>query len=215
MGNVQGKMPALLSLVLQGTVIGLAVYKLGQWEGVARIVGIALVVLYILWLLIEMRVAVGEVAKDHTNLDRGTLELYAFGRAATVITAFLVPADPPNIRMLAFGFVLFVFSVGLRLLAIHTLGRYYSHRVRIVGEHRIIDSGPYRFVRHPSYTGMFFAHVGFALVFFNWLTACVVVGVLLPGIVLRIRVEERVLLSSIPEYARYSGSRKRLVPLVW
>lgn len=216
MSKFQGKIPKLLSLMLQATVIALAIPKLSAWEGIPRILGVVFVIMYVLWLIVEVRmVAKTETSKGHTSLDKGTLELYAFGRAATVISGFLVPSEPLPIGFLLVGLAIFVSSVFLRLWAIRILGDFYSHRVRIVSEHQIIDTGPYGFIRHPSYTGMLFAHVGFAIMFFNWVTAICLVCILLPGIVLRIVVEERALMASLKGYKEYSKSRSRLVPAIW
>ena len=49
---------------------------------------------------------------------------------------------------------LFAAGVAFRLWAVFTLGRFYSHSVRLRRDHRIVESGPYRFVRHPAYAGM-------------------------------------------------------------
>ena len=62
-----------------------------------------------------------------------------------------------------FGFGLFVCGIVLRWYSIGHLGRYFTVDVAIAKEHRVIDSGPYRFIRHPSYTGALVAFLGFGL----------------------------------------------------
>lgn len=77
-----------------------------------------------------------------------------------------------------------------------------------------MTSGPYRFVRHPAYAGMIVANAGVVLFLPNVADVTIFLVVLLPAIVLRIRVEER-LLFEVPGYREYAHSRMRLVPGVW
>jgi protein-S-isoprenylcysteine O-methyltransferase Ste14 len=110
--------------------------------------------------------------------------------------------------------MLFLSGICYRLWAIKTLGRYYSHIVRKVHEHRIIASGPYRFIRHPAYAGMIVANLGIVLYFFNWVTLSVFFFTLLPSIVLRIFIEEKTLFE-IRGYSDFARHRKRLFPAIW
>jgi len=109
---------------------------------------------------------------------------------------------------------LFYFGVLFRLNAIETLGRFYSHRVRLVGEHQVVDTGPYRYVRHPAYTGMITAHLGFVLFFFNYWAFASWLLVLVPAVVMRIKVEEQAL-HELPGYTDYAATHKRLFPGIW
>jgi protein-S-isoprenylcysteine O-methyltransferase Ste14 len=86
--------------------------------------------------------------------------------------------------------------------------------VREVKDHRIIDSGPYKYIRHPAYAGMIIAHLGIVLYFFNPITPLIFFLAFLPSIVLRISVEEKTLFR-IEGYFIYAENRKRLIPLIW
>jgi protein-S-isoprenylcysteine O-methyltransferase Ste14 len=77
-----------------------------------------------------------------------------------------------------------------------------------------VVSGPYRFTRHPAYAGMIIANAGIFMYFFNWVTICVFLFILLPAILLRIAVEERTLFG-IEGYSEFAKERKRLFPAVW
>ena len=68
------------------------------------------------------------------------------------------------------GLSLFVGGIMLRWYSIARLGRFFTVDVSIAREHRLIDSGPYRFIRHPSYTGALIAFLGFGLCLGNWLS---------------------------------------------
>jgi protein-S-isoprenylcysteine O-methyltransferase Ste14 len=217
MKNMQGKIPIILSIALAVTMIALSAGKLKGWDGKMRSYGFLMVGLYLLWLLAEASVAIGEINRERTCSDQGTCEWYALGRAATIITALTLPtrwtASGPWIPV---GIGLFLSGIGVRLWAIRCLGPSYSHRIRPVESHRIIVSGPYRVIRHPAYSGMLLSHTGFVIFFFNWISIASLLGVFLPAILRRITVEERILLTtSNQSYRDYSQGRKKLIPFVW
>ena len=99
-------------------------------------------------------------------------------------------------------------------LAIIALGHYYSHFVREVEHHQIIDSGPYRYIRHPAYAGMIIAHFGIVLYFLNLVTLLIFFLALIPAIIFRIFIEEKTLFK-IKGYSDYAQNRKRMIPLIW
>jgi protein-S-isoprenylcysteine O-methyltransferase Ste14 len=171
---------------------------------------------YILWMLIELRVSKKDVNTDGKKTsDSATCQLYGFGQALTFLTALWFPSvwRLPNAAHFI-GISIFLFAVCYRLWAIRTLGRFYSHRVRTVAQHQIVVSGPYRFTRHPAYAGMLVANVGISMYFFNWVTICVFLFILVPAILLRIVIEEKTLFG-IEGYSEFAKQRKRLFPAVW
>jgi protein-S-isoprenylcysteine O-methyltransferase Ste14 len=172
--------------------------------------------MYILWMLIELRVSGKDVnTEGKRTSDYATCQLYGLGQALTFLTALWFPSvwREPNAAHLA-GIGIFLSGVCYRLWAIHTLGQFYSHRVRTVARHHIVVSGPYRFTRHPAYAGMIIANAGISIYFFNWVTLCVFLFILVPAIVLRIVIEERTLLG-IDGYSEFAKKLKRLFPAVW
>jgi protein-S-isoprenylcysteine O-methyltransferase Ste14 len=212
MKHLQARLPVLLSIGSVAAIVALVLTRLGDWSPATRAASLTLVGAYLVWLGVESRVAVKEIGKGTTSLDRGTLELYAFGRFVTMLLA--VGLGRPEGARCAIGAAIFVAALVLRLAAIRELGSFYSHRVRLNGDHAIVDTGPYRVVRHPAYTGMLLAHAGVVLFFFHPAAVGALLGVLLPAVVLRIRVEERALMT-IDGYRAYSEGRPRLVPRVW
>jgi protein-S-isoprenylcysteine O-methyltransferase Ste14 len=107
-------------------------------------------------------------------------------------------------------------GIVLRQWAVALLGRYFTTDVRVHPGQAVIDTGPYRWVRHPSYTGLLLTLVGIALALGNWAALPVLIVVPAIGVVNRIRVEERALLDGIGEpYRRFAATRARLVPHVW
>ena len=80
----------------------------------------------------------------------------------------------------------------------------------------MIDRGPYRLMRHPSYTGLFLMALGIAVTLGTWFSVIVLVVPSLISIGLRVRVEERALVAAIGEpYRAYVARTKRFVPYLW
>ncbi|MBI5548416.1 MAG: isoprenylcysteine carboxylmethyltransferase family protein, partial [Deltaproteobacteria bacterium] len=126
----------------------------------------------------------------------------------------LAPAPRWSLVPMAMGATLLLLGIGFRLWAVRTLGAHYSHQVRLLEGHRLIESGPYRWLRHPAYAGMLLAHLGLLVCFPNLVALLSWAGLLLPAIAYRIGVEERVL-RAIPGWEGYSRIRARLVPGLW
>ncbi|MFJ5676492.1 methyltransferase family protein [Streptomyces sp. NPDC093097] len=107
-------------------------------------------------------------------------------------------------------------GVGLRVWAIVALGRFFRGTVHIQHGHRVVDSGPYRWVRHPSYTGILIAGVDLALLMGNVASVLVFTACCLAALGYRIRVEERMLLDALgEEYRSYAARTRRLIPGIW
>ena len=114
------------------------------------------------------------------------------------------------------GLALMVAGIGLRAWSIVTLGRFFQYQIKVQPGHQVVTSGPYRFVRHPSYTGIAMVLAGIALAsgdVWSLLAVAVLGGA---GLAVRIRAEERQLTQALgAEYERFAAGRKRLVPGVW
>jgi protein-S-isoprenylcysteine O-methyltransferase Ste14 len=114
------------------------------------------------------------------------------------------------------GLALIMAGIGLRAWSIVTLGRFFQYQIKVQPDHQVVTSGPYRFVRHPSYTGIAMVLAGIALAsgdVWSLLAAAVLGGA---GLAVRIRAEERQLNQALgAEYERFAAGRKRLVPGVW
>ncbi|HET6357765.1 isoprenylcysteine carboxylmethyltransferase family protein [Streptomyces sp.] len=187
----------------------------GHWSDPRHRAQAVLIGLYLIWTLLELRITFRTAPEESGGDDRGTMQWYGAARGVVVGAALFV--DPwwqgwGSVQWLSAA--VFVGGAALRLAAIHRLGRFYSHKVRTLGDHQVVRSGPYRVVRHPAYSGMVLAHAGFVGVFANPLSVLALLALLLPAVVLRIRAEEQTLMD-LRGYAEYARHRKRLIPAVW
>ena len=114
------------------------------------------------------------------------------------------------------GLCILAFGLTLRWYSVYYLGRYFTTTVSIAADHHLIETGPYRFVRHPSYAGALLAVLGFALSTANLATVLIMT---VPAFVVqlwRMHVEEHSLLEAFGEqYRSYMRRTKRLFPGVY
>lgn len=185
----------------------------------------------VLWVVVALW-AVGEVGLQLIQLLRSertkTREWGSYG--GIMITAVLavllanlarrlLPALDYPVRapgwMLA-SIVLIAVGGGFRLWSIAALGRYFRAVVHIQEDHHVVRSGPYRVLRHPSYTGLLVGLLGIGLLIGNYASAVLFELLVIAGVLYRIKVEEKVLLDGLgDDYAAYMRETDRLVPGVW
>ena len=133
-------------------------------------------------------------------------------RAAHVHAAVLGGGWAP----VAAGLGLLAAGVALRTWAILALGRFFKFVVVIQDSHRVVASGPYRLLRHPSYTGALVAFLGIGIALDSWLSMLTLVVIPLLAILVRIHVEEAALTGTLgQEYRAYASRTRRLVPGLW
>ncbi|MFN2451027.1 MAG: isoprenylcysteine carboxylmethyltransferase family protein [Candidatus Dormibacteria bacterium] len=122
----------------------------------------------------------------------------------------------PSRTALAMGLCVLWAGLALRLWAVRTLGRFFRLVVIVQDGHKVIEDGPYRAVRHPSYTGVIMVCLGAGIAVGDLATALVAGGCMLAGLLPRIRYEEAALAESLGEpWRRYAAMHARLVPRVW
>ncbi len=210
--------PLILSMLLIGLICLLALYRVTYkniWINSIANFDIIFASVYLAWILLESIISKDELNKGKKTSDYGTCELYAIGQAAVFLSAlwFTSAWQSPNLFHFI-GFTIFLVGIAYRLWAIKTLGKYYSHMVREVEAHKIVDSGPYRHIRHPAYAGMILINLGVVIFFFNLVTLLLFLLVLIPAIILRIIIEEKTLFR-IGGYVEFAQNRQRLIPGVW
>jgi protein-S-isoprenylcysteine O-methyltransferase Ste14 len=212
--------PALLSFFLLLGIVVLAILRQGRlpdiWGGYRLNPDNIFIGLYVLWILAEIPIARRDASTEgKTTLDFATCQIYALGQSLIIFSALGFPSvwRVPNAAHFI-GIGLLLSGACYRLWAIRTLGVFYSHKVRKLTRHKIVDSGPYRFTRHPAYTGMIVANTGVVIFFFNPMTMCIFLFAFVPAIILRIFIEEKMLFS-IEGYSDYASKRKRLFPGIW
>ena len=181
-------------------------------------------VLGLVYVLSELGLALKRRAKTGESRveDRGSLALLWIVIVTSVTLSFVVASALPGAGMGAvpgvrfLGIVAFAAGLAIRWYSIVHLGRFFTVNVAIAAGHRLIDTGPYRFVRHPSYTGALMAFLGLALCLANWASLAVMLVPVFLVFLRRMHVEEDALLQAFGnQYRDYMRRTKRLIPAVY
>jgi protein-S-isoprenylcysteine O-methyltransferase Ste14 len=116
----------------------------------------------------------------------------------------------------AVGLAVMWAGFALRAWAVRTLGQFFRVEVTVEEGQRLVDTGPYARLRHPSYTGLLVFYLGLGIALDSWLSIAAAVLLPLAAVVNRIAHEERTLRRELGEqYERYSMRTARLIPGVW
>jgi protein-S-isoprenylcysteine O-methyltransferase len=114
------------------------------------------------------------------------------------------------------GCALFGLGLALRWYSIMYLGRFFTVNVAIHSRHEVIDTGPYRLIRHPSYAGALLAFLGLALCLANWWSLALIMVPILWAFGRRMSLEESALANALgAPYVKYMGRTKRLAPFIY
>jgi protein-S-isoprenylcysteine O-methyltransferase Ste14 len=168
--------------------------------------------------LIEERGARQSLKSQRVAGDKGTLFLLNvatfFSLGAGILLGYARVTEFPSWLFWP-GLAMYLLGIAYANWAAIALGRFYAPTVQVQFDHRVIDTGPYRFIRHPRYAGGLLAYLGLGLALQSWaalLTILVVMGL---GYVYRIRVEERFLVAELgDEYVEYCKRTKRIIPFI-
>lgn len=104
----------------------------------------------------------------------------------------------------------------LRWWSFVSLGKYFTVMVTTSEDQPVVERGPYRVLRHPSYAGLLLAFAGAGLMMGNWVGAAGAVVLVLIALIHRLRLEERALTAALGDrYRAFTAGRARLIPHVW
>jgi protein-S-isoprenylcysteine O-methyltransferase Ste14 len=188
------------------------IYRLGFW------------IAFAIWLIPELIGTPYQRIRGNAQIkDRGSrFVLMAFVWGGVVL-ALSLPAIFPSATIVwhrtflfSVGIALMLVGVALRWYSIRVLGRYFTRRIAIQPGHQVVRAGPYRYIRHPSYSGALLTILGMCLTMTNWVALWVPMACALAGYSYRAMVEERALRESVGEpYAEYMQHTRRFIPFVF
>ncbi|MFZ0452662.1 MAG: isoprenylcysteine carboxylmethyltransferase family protein [Ignavibacteriaceae bacterium] len=168
-------------------------------------------------LLVLRRSKTGSQDKDSGFLKWLNIVIYTsvFGGVFIAYTRYGHIENYPYFLRIA-GLVFILLGLAIRWISILTLHRFFTVDVSIQADHKIIQSGIYKYLRHPSYTGMLLSFFGLGISLNNWISFCVILFPILYILLKRIKIEEQVLNSSFGnDYLIYSNNTWRLIPWIY
>lgn len=209
-----------ISVVVFGYVAYLAYQALPRFD---FMVITAFFAVFFAWSVIEIAIykdpQAPVVADDDQNtylfmqLSSLLVLLYAIFDFTTYGWTRLISLEPWVIYA---GFAVFLINVLVRYAALTRLGSYYNLRVALYQEHHLVQTGIYRYIRHPMYLSALLNSLAVALIFSSWGALLVILFLEVPAVLKRIRVEEALMLEHFPDqYSAYMQHSKRIIPGIW
>ena len=182
---------------------------------------ITFTIAFMVWIAVELWLFLRDRRIKPSGGNKGGRVLYSLPAVAVIICVLLRYVNLPFGRIsmtegLLTGTVVIWAGLFLRWWSIRTLGRYFHTVVTIQDKQRVIEKGPYKYIRHPSYLGSLVICTGVGLGFGNWIGFVVVL--ILPFIAfnLRIYVEEEIMTSTFGyEYLHYISRTNKLIPFLY
>ncbi len=179
----------------------------------------------VLWLAAETYLIRrdGARGKGKTEIDRTTRN---YNTIATVVALAVAPSVS-WVAVLRFdvrgatvvfwlGTAIMLLGLFLRHWSIIVLGRYFRTTIELEKGQKVVQKGPYKYIRHPSYAGIVLFFVGYGLLSKNWISLLAAVFLPTISLVYRIRIEEVALVKGLgAQYAAYQGKTKKLIPGIW
>src|SRR6478735_9377100 len=130
-------------------------------------------------------------------------------RSQTLLDAFVWP---PSALMVAIGLAMTIVGLAIAVWARRHLGRYWSGRITLKVDHRVIQTGPYALVRHPIYSGILLALFG-TVITIGTVQSCLGLAMMFLSFVRKLTLEERWLCTDLgSEYEEYRHRVKALIP---
>ena len=175
------------------------------------------------WAIIELSIWSRDRARVQGKRDdRFSMLAIVIGITAGIFAAFYGTAiaatriAAPDALLVGLGVALIWAGVAFRLWAVRTLGRFFRVTVTTQDDHRLIDTGPYRRLSNPSYTGALITMSGIGLAMGNWASLAGILFFATLGFAFRIRVEEASLRARFgPDFDAYRKARWALIPPLW
>jgi protein-S-isoprenylcysteine O-methyltransferase Ste14 len=179
---------------------------------------------YALWLTFEISFSRTKRVSGTTQpQDRGSFRVLMVLYWTSITSAFFLSYFVPQAAILWNRSALFFIGLGLMLggvafrwYAMSVLGRFFTFEVAVHSGQTVIEAGPYRYIRHPSYTGAILTLVGLGFALGNWAALLVIIACMAVGYSYRISVEEAALVAALGEpYKQYMRRTRRLIPFLF
>ena len=179
---------------------------------------------YTLWIALETATSLRKRSRDKSAWrDRGCFGLIIGLLWTGISLDFALSSLAPTAairweRILLFyaGVALILVGLAFRFYAMSFLGRFFTYRVAVQTDQTVIERGPYKYIRHPSYTGALITLLGFALLLGNWVGLIALLGLMGIAYAYRISVEEAALVAALGDpYRQYMRRTRRIVPFLF
>ena len=204
---------------------GIRLYFFGDTYFHAPVLKNIFQIIFSIVLIMEFIILISTALKSHTTpgmkskSDRGSMLLIIVGYClAILLNPFLIHLFPFVVPEFIFwiGMLLAVIGIFIRIYSVWTLRHYFSPTVQVSSEQKIVQTGPYKYIRHPAYTGSILALLGISISFRSPLG--IIANLLIIAVIYgyRIKIEEKAMEKSFGLlYENYKKHTWRLIPHIW
>ena len=172
-------------------------------------------ILFIIILIIEPKILLRYKSKKE---DKSSLMFIILGIFMPVVTNIFLSytnIGEINTTVSYLGLIIIISGFVLRQYSIKILGRFFTPVIMLQKDQKLIQEGPYKYIRHPSYTGLLLELTGLSLSLSNWLSLLITLILFLPVINYRIKIEEEFLNKNFKGYPNYQKRTKKLIPYIY
>jgi protein-S-isoprenylcysteine O-methyltransferase Ste14 len=163
----------------------------------------------------------GKATEIKKSGDRGSIWLLVLAISIGYWLSFIIASTKIGRiyhwnTLFIIGFVLVVIGLVIRISSILKLKQQFTYTVTEIENHELIDTGLYRYIRHPGYLDQLIIFFGIATSLSNWLSVLAMIIPVLTGYLNRIRVEEKFMIQQMGgRYIDYQSRTKKLIPNIF
>lgn len=180
-------------------------------------------VVYFIWFLSEILLNrfLHSKASDKQEADKNSLRIIwitiivAMFAATFISMKYYFPISGYALIQ-EIGLIVIIAGIVLRLLAVYTLGKFFTVDVTIREGHQLLKTGFYKTLRHPSYFASLISFIGYGISLNNWLSLIIIVVAILSAFIYRIKIEEKTLIAFFGnEYLDYKKKTSAIIPFIY
>ena len=156
-----------------------------------------------------------------TKTDRGSFRLLLTTIIISISFSVYLTRYPiavfqlPRIIIVEISLLFLLIGIIIRWTAIISLGKFFTVDVAILDDHTLVQRGLYKYIRHPSYTGLLLEFIGLAIYFGTWISLIIIMVPITSALLYRIKCEEAALIKNFgKQYEDYKAQTKSLIPRV-
>jgi len=181
------------------------------------------IITYIAWVVSEVVLnrILHSKSSDKKNADKGSL-IVLWTTIMVSITLSVFIANNIYLPILLnpviqyIGLAMIYVGILIRVIAIVSLGQFFTVDVTIRENHKLKKDGIYKYIRHPSYSGSLMSFIGLGLTINNWISLFLISLSIIISFIYRINVEEKVLTEQFgSEYTDYQTITRKIIPFIY
>ena len=154
--------------------------------------------------------------KPKTYLQKFPLILATLTLIALILAIFQIftlPYTNTNMILRLIGLIIYLIFSWIQIWSYRTLGESYSQEIVILKNHKLVTSGPFKFIRHPQYVAQILMDLGAGVATLSYIIIPLAI-IQIPFVIMRANLEEKLLSKHIKEFAEYKSKSGFMIPFI-